>query len=118
VILGLGRFGAEWMDPRLPDHRDVRWAMVSLMRRYSGDAVGTVEVVAGERAFTLVARDGGLRVRDGGSEVADVRVVAPVPAVFAIFAGGRAPESVGVVVEGDRSVLDAVLAGLGGTVGG
>lgn len=80
VVLALGRFGEAYLDaPEAEDRLDVRWAMLSLKRRY----VGTNEALSAElgfllpeasRHFAVQLRPASVEVRDGSLEGAALRL--------------------------------------------
>jgi len=104
VVLALGRFGAQYLGrPGDDDHLNVRWAMVSLKRRYRGCAhPWRLELDVGGALFALVLGPR-LDVRDGALPDADARV-------------SGSPMQVGALLTGRMDVAQAMDAGL--TVGG
>ncbi len=54
VVFALGNFGERYLTQATrSDVRNVRWAMLSVKRRYRGGASGTVELRPGQRTFQL-----------------------------------------------------------------
>ena len=68
VLLALGRFGARYLQtPKRGDRTHVRWAMVSLKRRYTGSPrEGTLALAIDERhQFRLRMRGTQLEIEEG-----------------------------------------------------
>jgi DNA-binding HxlR family transcriptional regulator len=81
VVLALGAFGERYLSvPGEDDRTDIRWAMVSMKRRYRGGVDGLrAELRLGERRFALRLREDGIDVRDGPVEEADLRLAVARP---------------------------------------
>ncbi len=64
AVMALGRWGESYLraGPRDGEVFNIRWGMVSLKRRYRGEACGAATLVVGERAFRIDYGDGGVRV--------------------------------------------------------
>ncbi len=91
LVLELGRFGAQYLrGPAADDRIDVRWAMVSLMRRFGGSPrAWTLQLFIGELPFVADLRLDVLHMRDGTTESADVTLQGPTQAWLAWFAAHR-----------------------------
>lgn len=78
ALLALGRFGSRYLQtPKRGDRTHVRWAMVSLKRRYTGSKrEGTLALAIDERhQFRLGMRGTQLEIEEGAArEQDDVRV--------------------------------------------
>jgi DNA-binding HxlR family transcriptional regulator len=82
VIMELGRWGARYMDaPRKGDTVDIAWGLLSLKRRYRGGLACTIDLVIGERRFSLRFEDTSLDVKERASDRPDV-VVRGSPEAF------------------------------------
>ena len=92
AIMELARWGGRRLDrPRRGDRVDLRWAMLSLKRRYLGGRSLVVEVDAGERRFELALEPAYLRVSDRASGAAALRLSGDADVVReALFMGGAA----------------------------
>jgi len=128
VVLALGRFGARYLvAPEEGDRMDMRWAMLSLQRRYVGDhGRWTLELRPGDGVFTVElgaagrgvsGRSGAIEVRDGAATAPDVVVAGPAMAIGGLFLGrarlDTLVEGAVVTLEGERAAMEALLAGLG-----
>ncbi len=90
LVLELGRFGAPTMagGPALAERVDLRWAMVSLMRRYRGCPRSAVlQLHVGDRAFVADMEPEALTLRDGTTDAADTTLRGPEPAWLQWVAG-------------------------------
>ena len=98
IILALGRFGQDHLATSGgSETRSVRWAMLSLMRRYRGGLDGMrMEWEVGSQAFTVDVAPETLRVRDGRSESAELRLACDDGSLFQWISGA----------EGARALLD------------
>lgn len=117
VILALGRFGARWLTrPGDEDRVDLRWAMLSLMRRFSrAERDWTLVARTDDRAWTLRFGPDGLRTQDGADD-ADAEVTGSEQAWFGLLSGRVEPklllESGALAVTGDVDALTALVGGL------
>lgn len=93
VVLALGRFGARTLSaPRPGEQTDLRWAMVSLKRRYQRSRYARTLVLRVEgRTFT--ARTGGdrLEIRDGEHAMMPDAVLSGDAAAWQALLVGGAP---------------------------
>jgi DNA-binding HxlR family transcriptional regulator len=86
VVMELGRWGGALLDePRRDDLLDIGLGMLSLRRRYAGGVDMTVQVTAGERAFTLLMSPRRMLVRDGPAQRAEVSIAGDVPTIAAVL---------------------------------
>jgi DNA-binding HxlR family transcriptional regulator len=110
AILALGAFGQRYLDrgPPAGFRVDLRWAVLSLQRRWRGGGGGRLHLSIGERPFTLELGER-LVARDGHLGAARCRVSGPEAAWRAWF-GAR--DRSGLEVLGDGAALDALEAGL------
>ena len=77
LVLELGRFGAPTMSggPNDDERISLRWAMVSLMRRYRGcPRPALLQLHVADRSFVADMRPGELMMRDGLTDAAVVIV--------------------------------------------
>lgn len=77
LVLELGRFGAPTMQggPTEDERINLRWAMVSLMRRYRGcPRPALLQLHVGDRSFVVDMRPDELVTRDGVTDAATVVV--------------------------------------------
>lgn len=73
AVLALGGFGQRYLagGPQPEDRVDVRWGMVSLKRRYTGQGSGSAKLLVAERTFRV-------RWDPGGVEVLELDLPAPL----------------------------------------
>lgn len=94
VVLALGRFGARYLrTKKRGDRTHVRWAMVSLKRRYLGSSTrGTIaREVDGEHGYRLELGPNALEIEAGPPQSGDVRVELDSPSLRSLlFEGGSA----------------------------
>jgi DNA-binding HxlR family transcriptional regulator len=64
AVLALGGFGQRYLagGPQAEDRVDVRWGMVSLKRRYTGQGSGSARVLIAERTFRVRWEPAGVEV--------------------------------------------------------
>lgn len=77
LVLELGRVGAPTMlgGPTENERINLRWAMVSLMRRYAGSPrPAMLQLHVGDRSFVADMRPDELLMRDGLTDAADVTI--------------------------------------------
>lgn len=92
LVLELGKFGATSMagGPNEDEKVSLRWAMVSLMRRFDGTPRPAVlQLFVGERPFVARMFESRLVVQDGLSDVASTTIRGPDPA-WLLWVSGRA----------------------------
>lgn len=83
LVLELGRFGAPTMagGPGSDDKVSLRWAMVSLMRRFGGTSRPAVlQLHVGARPFVARMSEDALVMEDGHTDVADTTIRGSDPA--------------------------------------
>jgi DNA-binding HxlR family transcriptional regulator len=91
VVLALGRFGARYLTvKKRGDRTHVRWAMVSLKRRYRGSQrAGRLALeIDGEHAFRLSLGPNALDVEAGPPQHGDLRVQLDGPSLRALLFEG------------------------------
>ncbi|TNE92744.1 MAG: transcriptional regulator [Deltaproteobacteria bacterium] len=106
VVLALGAFGARYLTEPGDDTTNLRWAMVSMRRRWHGEGPGTLVFRSPERAFTVVLGDS-LTVEDGEARDPDVRVEAEEHVLLAGVARGH-----DLPFTGDATIYDRWRQGL------
>jgi DNA-binding HxlR family transcriptional regulator len=89
VVLALGRFGARYLGrPEPEDRMDLRWAMVSLKRRYRGSGERwTLTLRVDGRVFGVAMEAQRLEVVDGPWSGADVEVTTTAPTMGGLLMG-------------------------------
>jgi DNA-binding HxlR family transcriptional regulator len=86
VVMELGRWGFPLLDkPRRDDLVDIGLGMLSLRRRYAGGLDLTVQVTAGERAFTLLMSPHRMAVRDRPAQRPAVAIAGDVATIAAVL---------------------------------
>jgi DNA-binding HxlR family transcriptional regulator len=119
ALLALGRFGARYLQtPKRGDRTHVRWAMVSLKRRYTGSArEGTLALAIDERhQFRLRMRGAQLEIEEGAArEHDDVRASMTSEAFRALLFQGASAQALiddgRIVLQGNaQTFLDLVTA--------
>lgn len=114
VVLALGAFGQAYLSaPRPDDSFDGRWFVVSLQRRFRGPGEGRVQLWIDGAPYRVQLGGGRASVRDGVDPSASLTVRGSLPEVAATLSGGE-----GAYVDGDRAVLERLVAGtrvLGGS---
>jgi len=119
VVLAMGHFGRRWLkEPRPEDRLDVRWAMVSLKRRYVGTMGGLVRLeVLGQKQFQVRFDASYVDVRLGNPWTVETTASFGIPALRGLFfqgASAAALETSGALtIEGDRSEWAAFMEGFG-----
>jgi DNA-binding HxlR family transcriptional regulator len=111
VVLALGRFGAPLLTagPNAADRLDVRWAVLSLKRRYRDRGHRhRLELRIGDRTFAVRMAEH-LHAADGADPDADAVVSGPVAAWFPWFGAG---DSSGLDVRGNPEALAGLTASL------
>lgn len=122
VVLALGRFGAPYLStPKRGDRRHVRWAMVSLKRRFVPEKLAQpvrLQFAVGPHRYGLRGDTHALHVREGELEAPDALVELNEAAFMSLMFGGetaRALESRNELsVTGDKAALRAFLAAVPG----
>ncbi len=119
VVLALGRFGHAYLSTPAGDDRvDLRWAMVSLLRRYRGhpaDPVRVLEWSIDGTLFEVRLGPEGVVVHDGAARHADLRVQTDLEGFrAAMFGGQRLSQQTGALQAGDPDVADQLWRGLFG----
>ena len=109
-MLALGGFGAAYMGDPDGFTMDLRWLMVSLMRRYGGGLDGLIAVHAPSAVYTLALTPDRLVSRDGAPVRPDAALHADLPALGALL--GRRQEDAPVRIEGDRELVFRLVRGL------
>ena len=115
VVLALGAFGEEYL--RAPEssalHADLRWLMVSLKRRYRGGAPpAVIEIVSGDKAFSVTLERESIDVRDGSPARPNVRIEGEEQPIAGLLLGMlpvRSAAGAGVSIEGDKWVVHALV---------
>ncbi|MCO4744902.1 MAG: helix-turn-helix transcriptional regulator [Proteobacteria bacterium] len=105
VVLALGAFGASYLTEPGGDAVNLRWAALSLKRRWNGTGEGTMVLRAPTRSFTIVL-GAPLLVMDGELP-ADVVLTGEEPELLAALFGADS-----VTVDGDAAVWKAFRDGL------
>jgi DNA-binding HxlR family transcriptional regulator len=118
AIVELGRWGSRFLArPEKNDRFDVRWAMVSLKRRYQGGTSVTVELHCGGRVFELKGHKKRLSVLERAAAMPAVTVALELATVGLVFGGGasvRALERKGqLTLEGDGAGFERFVAAFG-----
>ncbi len=108
ALLALGRWGAETLGRREPEHTlRSEWLAVALRAFFRGQETdgldATVELRLPGGPFTLRLADGALDVRPGAADDADLTVAADDELVIGYLAGGVPAEALDA--EGDRELL-------------
>ncbi len=122
VLLALGEFGSRLrMRPATDDRVDIRWAMVSLMRRYvPRNACWTVGIQVDECSFSGRMGEESLEMCDGTPWPVDVSVSGERSAWVALFFAGRsARELVGTGAlqrEGRARAFSDFVRSVGGNI--
>ncbi len=115
VVLALGAFGEASLAEAAPDDRkDLRYAVLSVRRRFSGSPTPHTIVLEadGGASFTLRLGPSGAQSRDGGSDAADAWIRGPAE-VIAPWVVGRAPlADLPLQLEGSAEAVAAFEAGL------
>lgn len=123
VVLALGRFGAPYLaTPKRGDRRHVRWAMVSLKRRFVPEQLARpvrLQLAIGPvHRYSVRADARSVRIQEGEIEAPQARVVANEPAFMSLLFGGATLHELRVAEElsvtGDTSALTAFLAAVPG----
>lgn len=111
VILALGAFGARWLPQvNLQDRSDFRWLLLSLRRRYLGGAPpGQIGLLVDGVPYGIAISDQRLHTHDGWPHAPDVTLQGPAGPMVAVWAGGLPPERVGLMPQGDTSLIEALL---------
>jgi hypothetical protein len=94
--------------PQPGDRTALRWAVVSLSRRWRGPARGTAHLGIERRPFTLQMGER-LTAREGDADRADCTVVGSEAAWRGCFLGG---EREALAINGEAAVFDALQAGI------
>jgi len=121
ALLALGRFGARYLQtPKRGDRTHVRWAMVSLKRRYTGSArAGTIALAIDDRhQYRLRMRGAQLEVEEGAArEQDDVRASMTSEVFRALLfqgASARASDDAGrIVLQGNAQTFYDLMAAVG-----
>lgn len=94
VVLALGRFGARYLQgPDVADHVDIRWAMVSLKRRFRGArAPWSMRLTCDQRAWRVDFDATEIHVRDDHPGDVEVSVSGSLPAFGALLMKRATPE--------------------------
>jgi DNA-binding HxlR family transcriptional regulator len=124
VVLALGRFGARYLaSKKRGDRTHVRWAMVSLKRRYRGSAhPGTVALeVDGEHAYRLRLGPDALAIDEGPAQSGDqVRVRLDAASLRALLFEGAAASALvasrAIALEGSGEVFFELVRAVGAVV--
>ena len=122
VVLALGRFGAPYLaTPKRGDRRHVRWAMVSLKRRFVPEKLAQpirLQFAVGSQRYGLRGDAHALHVQEGELEATDALVELNEQAFMSLMFGAetaRALESRNELsVTGDKAALRAFLAAVPG----
>jgi len=119
ALLALGAFGARWMTEPGDDTVNGRWFVVSLQRRYRGDAdlrdrvdSAVIGLEVDGEPYTLRFEDGELVSRDGWPEDPQLVVRGSLPHVVSTLLGPASGEGCGEV-EGSEELLEVLRDGLG-----
>lgn len=123
VVLALGRFGAPYLaTPKRGDRRHVRWAMVSLKRRFVPEQLTRpvrLQLSVGELHHYGIRADGqAIHVQEGEIEAPEAHATLNETGFVALFFGGatlsdlRAKAQLSVI--GDSSALTTFLAAVPG----
>ena len=114
VVVELGRWATRspGHDPSLPISAvSVMLSFRAMFRsKRAAGLKATLGFRLGEDAFTARVKDGELRLRRAEPTDADVVVAGRPEALAAVVYGGASPESVGLAVEGDGSLLERFAA--------
>jgi DNA-binding HxlR family transcriptional regulator len=121
VLLALGRFGASYLGaPKRGDRTHVRWAMVSLKRRYQGStrAASIALAVDAQHQYRLHMQGARLEIEEGApSERDDVRVRMPGDAFRALlFQGAHARALVAagrIAIDGNAQAFFDLVSAVG-----
>lgn len=112
VVLALGRFGARYLtQPAENEHTNLRWAMVSLKRRYQRSRLARVLVLhIAQDAFTLRLGGQHLEIVDGTPFSPDASLRCDRPTWIALYRGDMAITQAfrqgALQVDGDRDVIE------------
>lgn len=105
VVLALGRFGASYLTDPPADTVNLRWACLSMKRRWQGSGRGTLVLRAPTRSFSVVLGET-LQVQDGELP-ADAVITGEEGHLLGVVVGKVSPE-----VTGDIRVWEALREGL------
>jgi DNA-binding HxlR family transcriptional regulator len=123
VVLALGSFGAPYLAaPKRGDRRHVRWAMVSIKRRFVPEklkrSIRLQFVVGGSHHYGLRGDLNGLHIQEAELEAPDARVELDEPAFMSLMFRGEPARALRakneLAVTGDESALMAFLAAVSG----
>ncbi|HKU41284.1 MAG TPA: winged helix-turn-helix transcriptional regulator, partial [Polyangiales bacterium] len=122
VVLALGKFGAPYLTtPKRGDRRHVRWAMVSLKRRFVPEKLERpvrLQFAVGSHRYALRADAHALHVQEGELEAPDARVELNEQAFMSLMFGAETPRVLRskheLSVTGDDAALTAFLAAIPG----
>jgi len=112
VVLALGAFGASYLDaPRSGDAVSHRWLVVSMQRRWQGQAEGVVGLRFDDVPYSVVLEGGRLEAKDGWPASPDAWLDGPTMALASVLARGE-PLGPPVRSGGDSALLEGLLVGL------
>jgi DNA-binding HxlR family transcriptional regulator len=124
VVLALGRFGARYLEapPHKHEHTNVRWMMVSLMRRYRGvKHAATLGVHVGDdHHYVLRLGEQRLEVSEGSASALDAELRCTPAAFRALLMGGAGLDALveqgAITIEGQRRVAASWARAVGAAV--
>lgn len=122
VVLALGAFGAPYLAaPKRGDRRHVRWAMVSIKRRFVPEKLKRpvrLQFVVGSHRYGVRGDANGLHVQEGELEAPDARVELEEPAFMSLMFRGEPASALRaknvLTVIGEAAAFTAFLAAVSG----